>query len=47
MKVKELIELLSKQNQELEVVLGEDWEDVDTIREDDNNGIQQPVIVIN
>ncbi|MGG0308243.1 hypothetical protein ABEY43_06045 [Priestia megaterium] len=48
MKVKELIELLSKQNQELDVVFGEDdWADIDTVKEDDNNGIQHPVVVIN
>ena len=47
MKVKELIELLSKQRQDLEVVLGEDWQDIDVVKEDDNNGIQQPVVVIN
>lgn len=45
-KVKELIKLLQEQNQELEVVVGDDWEEITSIKVDDNRGMQQPVIVI-
>lgn len=46
MKVKELIKALQEQNQELEVVLGEDWQVITNVKVDDNRGIQHPVVVI-
>lgn len=46
MKVKKLIKLLLEQNQDLDVVLGEDWQEITSVKEDDNGGIQHPVIVI-
>lgn len=45
--VKELIQKLQEQNQDLEVVFGEDeWMEITLIKEDDNGGIQHPVVVI-
>lgn len=47
MTVKELINELKKHNQDLEVVIDADrWLDVTSIKEDDNGGIQRPVVVI-
>lgn len=48
MKVKELIQELQKQNQESEVVFDKDsWLEISQVFEDDNNGKQQSVVVIN
>lgn len=48
MKVKELVKLLQAQNQELEVVMWHDkWAIIETVQEDDNDGVQKPVVVIN
>lgn len=46
MKVKDLIKKLSEQNQDLEVVIGEDeWLEIESVKEE-TYGIQKPVIVI-
>jgi hypothetical protein len=47
MKVKQLVKLLQEQNQELDVVLCHDtWTEIETVQQDDNNGLQIPVVVI-
>lgn len=45
-KVKELIKVLQEQNQEFEVVIGENWEVITSVKVDDNGGTQTPVVVI-
>jgi hypothetical protein len=47
MKVKDLIEELQKHDQDLEVVTDESrWLEIESVKKDDNDGSQQPVIVI-
>jgi hypothetical protein len=47
MTVIELIRELSKYPSDMEVVFGEDeWMEIDSVKQDDNGGIQKPVVVI-
>jgi len=45
--VKDLIEKLKEHNQDLEVVFGNDeWVEISSVKADDNEGIQNPVVVL-